>query len=82
MNILILGSGGREHAFAYKVVQSPHCERLYVAPGNGGTAAIATNVDISTTDFQAVKRLVIEKDIKMVIVGPEDPLVHGIYDFF
>ena len=82
MNILILGSGGREHTFAYKIAQSPKCDRLFVAPGNAGTAALATNVDISVNDFEAIKKLVLEERIEMVVVGPEDPLVNGIYDFF
>lgn len=82
MNILILGSGGREHAFALKISQSALCEQLYVAPGNGGTHQVATNVPISPTDFQAVKKFVLENQITMVVVGPEDPLVQGVYDFF
>ncbi|MEW7279378.1 phosphoribosylamine--glycine ligase [Aquimarina sp. 2201CG1-2-11] len=82
MNILVLGSGGREHTFAYKIVQSPLCETLFVAPGNAGTAAIATNVSISVTDFDAIKKLVLKEDIGMVVVGPEDPLVRGISDYF
>jgi len=82
MNILVLGSGGREHTFAYKIVQSEICDTLYVAPGNAGTATIATNVPISVTDFDAVKELVLQKNIKMVVVGPEDPLVKGISDYF
>jgi phosphoribosylamine--glycine ligase len=82
MTILILGSGGREHTFAWKIVQSTSCEKLYVAPGNSGTAQIATNVDLKVTDFEAIKKLVIEKQINMVVVGPEDPLVQGIHDFF
>ncbi|GJQ05694.1 phosphoribosylamine--glycine ligase [Capnocytophaga canimorsus] len=82
MNILILGSGGREHAFALKISQSSLCSRLFVAPGNGGTSQIAENINIVSTDFQSVKKIVLEKNITMVIVGPEDPLVHGIYDFF
>jgi len=82
MNILILGSGGREHTFAWKLKQSPLCKALYVAPGNSGTAAIAENVAIGVTDFQAIKTLVLEKKINMVVVGPEDPLVQGIHDFF
>ena len=81
MNILILGSGGREHTFAYKIAQSSRCKNLFVAPGNAGTAAIATNVAISVTDFEAIKKCVIENDITMVIVGPEDPLVQGITNF-
>ncbi|AWG20878.1 phosphoribosylamine--glycine ligase [Flavobacterium faecale] len=82
MNILLLGSGGREHAFAWKMIQSPLCDTLFVAPGNAGTASIATNVAISPTDFEAVKALVLDKKIEMVVVGPEDPLVKGIFDFF
>jgi phosphoribosylamine--glycine ligase len=82
MNILLLGSGGREHAFAWKMIQSPLCDTLFVAPGNAGTASIATNVNISPTDFDAIKAFVIEEKVEMVVVGPEDPLVKGIYDFF
>jgi len=82
MTILILGSGGREHTFAWKIAQSPLCETLYVAPGNSGTAQIATNIDIKVTDFKAIKDLVISKKIEMVVVGPEDPLVLGIHDYF
>lgn len=82
MNILILGSGGREHTFAWKISQSPLCDALFVAPGNSGTAAIATNLDVSVTDFEGLKNQVISRDISMVVVGPEDPLVNGIYDFF
>ncbi|AFL80686.1 phosphoribosylamine--glycine ligase [Aequorivita sublithincola DSM 14238] len=82
MNILILGSGGREHTFAYKFSQSKRCEKLFVAPGNAGTAAIATNINIKPTDFEAVKNCVVENDIEMVVVGPEDPLVQGIADYF
>jgi phosphoribosylamine--glycine ligase len=82
MTILLLGSGGREHAFAWKMTQSPLCEKLFVAPGNAGTAAIATNIAIAPTDFDAIKTLVIEEKISLVVVGPEDPLVKGIYDFF
>jgi len=82
MNILILGSGGREHTFAYKIAQSKHCDTLFVAPGNAGTAQIATNVAIGVTDFEALKTLVLKEHIEMVVVGPEDPLVQGIYDFF
>lgn len=82
MRILILGSGGREHAFAWKINQSNHCTRLFVAPGNSGTSTIAENINISITDFEAIKSLVIDQNIDMVIVGPEDPLVLGIHDFF
>jgi phosphoribosylamine--glycine ligase len=82
MNILLLGSGGREHALAWKILQSPACKNLIVAPGNAGTAAIATNVTIDPNDFEAVKQLVLEEAVNMIVVGPEDPLVNGIYDFF
>ena len=82
MNILILGSGGREHTFAYKIAQSKKCKQLFVAPGNAGTSEIATNISISVNDFEAIKKFVINNNIKMVIVGPEDPLVNGIADYF
>ena len=82
MTILLLGSGGREHALAWKMTQSPLCQKLFVAPGNAGTEAIATNISISPTDFGEIKKLVIAEKIDMVVVGPEDPLVFGIYDFF
>ena len=82
MIILLLGSGGREHALAYKMLQSSKCSRLFVAPGNAGTAIIATNISISPSDFPAIKNVVIQEKVDMVVVGPEDPLVLGIYDFF
>lgn len=82
MNILVLGSGGREHTFAYKLAQSKRCKNLFVAPGNAGTAAIATNIDISVTNFEAIKNCVVDNNIEMVVVGPEDPLVQGIADYF
>lgn len=82
MNILILGSGGREHAFAWKISQSAICQSLFVAPGNAGTSQIATNVNLAPTDFQSIKTFVQQNEIEMVVVGPEDPLVLGIYDFF
>ena len=82
MKVLLLGSGGREHAFAWKFVQSEKLEKLYVAPGNAGTAAIAENIDINPNDFTKIKDFVLEKGINMVVVGPEDPLVNGIHDFF
>jgi len=82
MNILILGSGGREHTFAWKIAQSPLCKNLYVAPGNSGTSEIAININISVTDFEAIKECVLQNQIDMVVVGPEDPLVQGIHDFF
>ena len=82
MNILIIGSGGREHALAHKIVQSPKCEQLFVAPGNAGTATIATNVALGVSDFEGIKALVLKEGIGLVVVGPEAPLVDGIYDFF
>ena len=82
MNILLLGSGGREHAFAWKMTQSALCSQLFVAPGNAGTAQIATNVVMNPNDFDTVKQFVLANAIEMVVVGPEDPLVNGIYDFF
>ncbi|HIE74078.1 MAG TPA: phosphoribosylamine--glycine ligase [Flavobacteriales bacterium] len=82
MNVLILGSGGREHAFAWKVSQSSLCKKLLVAPGNAGTNELGTNVEIGVNDFESIKKLALEEDIDMLIVGPEDPLVNGIFDFF
>ena len=82
MNILILGSGGREHAFALKLSKSNKVTQLFVAPGNAGTHTIAKNININPTDFKAVKDVVLQNDIKMVVVGPEAPLVNGVHDFF
>jgi phosphoribosylamine--glycine ligase len=82
MTILLLGSGGREHALAWKMLQSPLCTKLFVAPGNAGTASVAINVNIQPTDFSALKKFSLEESVEMVVVGPEDPLVLGIYDFF
>ena len=82
MTILLLGSGGREHAFAWKMLQSPLCTKLFVAPGNAGTESIATNVNLKITDFDAIKAFALSEKIEMVVVGPEDPLVKGIFDFF
>ena len=82
MNILILGSGGREHAIAWKIAQSPKVESIFIAPGNAGTKNVGTNIPIELDDFNSIKMLVVEKDVDMVIVGPEAPLVIGIYDFF
>jgi phosphoribosylamine---glycine ligase len=82
MTILLLGSGGREHALAWKMLQSPKCKQLFVAPGNAGTEQIAKNINIYVTDFEAIKTFVIDNKVEMVVVGPEDPLVLGIYDFF
>jgi len=82
MSILLLGSGGREHAFAWKMLQSSHCAKLFIAPGNAGTETIATNVNLSPTDFESIKTFVLQEKVEMVVVGPEDPLVKGIFDFF
>lgn len=82
MNILLLGSGGREHALAWKLSQSAKCQQLYIAPGNAGTALCGTNINMSVTDFDAIKRFVLDKQIGMVLVGPEEPLVKGIVDMF
>ncbi len=82
MNILVLGGGGREHALAYQLSKSTLCNQLYVAPGNAGTAQIATNLSLSVTDFSSIKAAVLQHDIEMVVVGPEQPLVEGITDFF
>ena len=82
MKLLLLGSGGREHALAWKIAQSPKIEKLYIAPGNAGTRNVGENVVIKADDFEAIKTFVIENSIDMVVVGPEDPLVKGVYDFF
>ena len=80
MKILLLGSGGREHALAWKIAQSEKCEKLYIAPGNAGTGNCGENVDMKADDFEAIKAFCVEKGVNMVVVGPEDPLVKGIYD--
>ncbi len=80
MKILLLGSGGREHALAWKIAQSDKCEKLYIAPGNAGTSNCGENVNMKADDFEAIKQFVVERGIQMVVVGPEDPLVKGIYD--
>lgn len=82
MRVLLLGSGGREHAIAWKIAQSSQLDQLFIAPGNAGTRQLGTNVPISTTDFETIKQFVLTNNINMVVVGPEDPLVKGIYDFF
>ena len=82
MNILIIGSGGREHAFAWKIKQSRHCAKLFVAPGNAGTASVAENVDISINEFEKLGAFAVKKSIELIVVGPEAPLVDGISDFF
>jgi phosphoribosylamine--glycine ligase len=80
--ILVLGSGGREHALAWKLRQSPQTGQLYIAPGNAGTASVGTNVPIQATDFEALKAFALEQAVDMLVVGPEDPLVQGVYDYF
>ena len=82
MKLLLLGSGGREHALAWKIAQSPKIEKLYIAPGNAGTREVGENVAIKADDFEGIKKFVIENGVDMVVVGPEDPLVKGVYDFF
>ncbi len=82
MKILLLGSGGREHALAWKITQSPLCTTLFIAPGNPGTALFGSNVSLSVNDFEGIKKLCLQEEIQMVVVGPEEPLVRGIYDFF
>lgn len=82
MKVLLLGSGGREHALAWKIAQSDKCEKLYIAPGNAGTAEVGENVDIKADDFEALKQFCVDNAIDMVVVGPEDPLVKGVYDDF
>jgi phosphoribosylamine--glycine ligase len=82
MNVLLLGAGGREHAMAWKIRKSSYLNNLYIAPGNAGTALLGTNVPISVTDFAAMKAFSLDHDIDMIVVGPEDPLVQGVYDFF
>ena len=82
MKILLLGGGGREHALAWKIAQSEKVEKLFIAPGNAGTANVGENVAIGVNDFDKIKDFAVEKNIDMVVVGPEDPLVKGIYDEF
>lgn len=82
MNILLLGSGGREHALAWKIAQSSRVDKLFIAPGNAGTAGVGTNVSIKADDFEALGKFALENSVSMVVVGPEDPLVKGIYDYF
>ena len=82
MNVLVVGSGGREHTLSWKIAQSSLCEKLFIAPGNAGTASLGENISIAVDDFEAMKDLVLEHNISMVVVGPEDPLVKGIYDYF
>ena len=82
LNILVLGNGGREHTFCWKIAQSTMVRNLFAAPGNAGTADIATNLNIGVNDFDALKNAAIQNNIDLLIVGPEDPLVNGIHDFF
>jgi phosphoribosylamine--glycine ligase len=82
MNVLILGSGGREHAFAWKIAKSSSCNKLFIAPGNAGTEKEGTNINININDFERIKEFVLAEEVGLVLVGPEDPLVNGIYDFF
>ena len=82
MNILLLGSGGREHALAWKIAQSPRVEKLYIAPGNAGTSQVGENVAIAVCDFDKIAEFVLANNVSMVVVGPEDPLVNGVYDYF
>ena len=82
MNILLLGSGGREHALAWKIAQSEKCEKLFIPPGNAGTASVGENVDIKADDFESLKKFAVDNNIDMIVVGPEDPLVKGVYDDF
>ena len=82
MNVLVIGAGGREHTLCWKINQSQNCDSLYAAPGNAGTATCAVNLPIEATDFERIKEAVLKHDIQLVVVGPEDPLVKGIHDFF
>src|SRR5215469_3259705 len=82
MNILLLGSGGRESAFAWKIAQSPKCKKLFIAPGNAGTPQYGQNVNIKATDFEAIGKFALDNAIDLVLVGPEEPLVKGVHDFF
>ena len=81
MNILILGAGGREHALAWKMHQSPLCKKLFIAPGNAGTGQVGINIDMQTTNFSSIKSFILKNKINLVVVGPEDPLVKGVTDF-
>ena len=82
MNVLILGSGGREHALAWKIAKSSSCNKLYIAPGNAGTQELGVNIAVDVNNFESIRNVVISKQINMVVVGPEDPLVNGIFDYF
>ena len=82
MHVLILGSGGREHAIAWKIAKSSSCNKLFIAPGNAGTGEVGTNININVNNFESIKKFVLAEEVELVLVGPEDPLVNGIYDFF
>ena len=82
MNVLLIGSGGREHALAWKISQSKKCNKLFIAPGNGGTSDCGENILLNIRDFEVIKNFVLENEINLVVVGPEEPLVNGIVDFF
>src|ERR1044072_6256052 len=82
MNILLLGSGGREHALSWKIAQSKQCDQLFIAPGNAGTLQHGKNINIGVNDFEAIKEFALKNNIEMIVVGPEEPLVKGVYDFF
>ena len=82
MNVLVIGGGGREHTLCWKLRQSKDCDKLFAAPGNAGTAKCATNLPLGVTDFEGIKKAVLNHQIEMVVVGPEEPLVKGIHDFF
>ena len=82
MNLLLLGSGGREHTLAWKIAQSKRVNKLFIAPGNAGTLTLGKNIDLDIEDFEAIKKVVLSNNISMIVVGPEAPLVKGIYDFF
>ena len=82
MNVLVIGSGGREHALSWKIAQSSLCEQLYTAPGNAGTENIGQNVNLNIDDFDLIKSFVLSNNVSMVVVGPEAPLVNGIFDYF
>ena len=82
MKLLLLGSGGREHALAWKIAQSPKVSQLFIAPGNAGTMQVGKNVDVKADDFDGIAQFVLDYEVDMVVVGPEDPLVKGIYDYF
>jgi len=81
MNVLLIGGGGREHALSWKLSQSPLCEDLFIAPGNAGTASCGTNVSLDLSDFEKVKDFILVEKVGMLVIGPEEPLVRGIYDF-